>query len=162
MPQSKKDSSDWEQGYGYQIWRSRHHSYRADGAFGQYILVLPGLDAVIAITEETSNMQDELNLVWDYLLPAFKKNKTSRRSKIPNRFESKISTLALVPESGSFTSLNTNKNLIKYFVLEPNENHISSISIQIRDSICHFILNTGTDTYDLFYGAGPLENRTDK
>ena len=75
LPQAKKDSSDWEQGYGYQIWRSRHHSYRADGAFGQYILVWPGLDAVIAITEETPNMQDELNLVWDYLLPAFKKDK---------------------------------------------------------------------------------------
>src|SRR5450755_2418681 len=73
MPQSKKDSSDWEQGYGYQIWRSRHHSYRADGAFGQYILVLPELDAVIAIQEETPSMQDELNLVWNYLLPAFKK-----------------------------------------------------------------------------------------
>ena len=154
LPQSKKDSSDWEQGYCYQIWRSRHHSYRADGAFGQYILVWPGLDAVVAITEETSNMQDELNLVWDYLLPAFKKDKLPEDPKSQIALKAKLSTLALVPESGSFTSLNTNKNLIKYFVLEPNENHISSISIQMRDSICHFILNTGTDAYDLFYGAG--------
>ena len=154
LPQSKKDSSDWEQGYGYQIWRSRHHSYRADGAFGQYILVLPGVDAVIAITEETSNMQDELNLVWDYLLPSFKKDKLPEDPKSQIALKAKLSTLALVPESGSFTSLKTNKNLIKYFVLEPNENHITSISVQIRDSICHFILNTGADTYDLFYGAG--------
>ncbi|HEY2347469.1 MAG TPA: serine hydrolase [Puia sp.] len=154
LPQSKKDSSDWEQGYGYQIWRSRHHSYRADGAFGQYILVLPGLDAVIAIQEETHNMQNELNLVWDYLLPAFKKDKLPEDLKSQSALKAKLSTLALVPESGSFTSLNANKNLIKYFVLEPNDNHISSISIQIRDSICHFILNAGTDTYDLFFGAG--------
>ena len=90
LPQAKKDSSDWEQGYGYQIWRSRHHSYRADGAFGQYILVLPGLDAVIAITEETPNMQDELNLVWNYLLPAFKKDKLPEDPKSAERFESKI------------------------------------------------------------------------
>ena len=154
LPQAKKDSSDWEQGYGYQIWRSRHHSYRADGAFGQYILVLPGLDAVIAITEETQNMQNELNLVWDYLLPAFRRDKLSEDPKSQTALKAKLSTLALVPESGSFTSLNTNKNLIKYFVLEPNENHISSISIQIRDSICHFVLNAGGDTYDLYYGAG--------
>ncbi|HEY2648226.1 MAG TPA: serine hydrolase [Puia sp.] len=154
LPQSKKDSSDWEQGYGYQIWRSRHHSYRADGAFGQYILVLPGLDAVIAIQEETHNMQDELNLVWDYLLPAFKKDKLPEDPKSQSALKAKSSNLALLPESGSFTSLNTNKNLIKYFVLEPNDNHISSVSIQIRDSICHFILNAGTDTYDLFFGAG--------
>jgi CubicO group peptidase (beta-lactamase class C family) len=154
LPQAKKDSSDWEQGYGYQIWRSRHHSYRADGAFGQYILVLPGLDAVIAITEETQNMQDELNLVWNYLLPAFRKDKLPEDPKSQTALKAKLSTLALLPEMGSLTSLKTNKNLIKYFVLEPNENHISSISIQIRDSISHFILNTGTDTYDLFFGAG--------
>ena len=67
FPRLSKDSSDWEQGYGYQIWRCRHHAYRADGAFGQYILVFPELDAVIAIQSETPNMQNELNLVWDYL-----------------------------------------------------------------------------------------------
>jgi CubicO group peptidase (beta-lactamase class C family) len=154
MPQPKKDSSDWEQGYGYQIWRSRHHSYRADGAFGQYILVLPELDAVIAIQEETPNMQDELNLVWDYLLPAFRKDKLPEDPKSQVALKAKLSTLALRPVSGSFTSFNSNKNLIKYFILEPNENNIASISIQIRDSVCHFILNTGTDTYDMFYGAG--------
>jgi CubicO group peptidase (beta-lactamase class C family) len=154
LPKSKKDSSDWEQGYGYQIWRSRHHSYRADGAFGQYILILPGLDAVIAITEETSNMQNELNLVWDYLVPAFKKDKLPEDQKTLASLRAKLSTLALPPESGSFTSLRTNKNLLKYFVLEPNENHIESFSVQIRDSICHFILKTATDSYDLVYGAG--------
>ena len=50
MAQSKRDSSDWEQGYCYQMWRSRNNSYRGDGAYGQYILVFPDKDAVIAIT----------------------------------------------------------------------------------------------------------------
>jgi Beta-lactamase len=154
MPQSKKDSNDWEQGYGYQIWRSRHHSYRADGAFGQYILVLPELDAVIAIQEETPSMQDELNLVWDYLLPSFKKDRLPGDPKSETALKAKLSTLLLVPASGSFTSFTTNKDLLKYFILEPNENQIKSISIQIKDSICHFIMNTGIDTYNLYYGVG--------
>lgn len=42
--------SDWDQGYGYQFWRSRHGAYRGDGAFDQYCIVLPEQDAVIAIT----------------------------------------------------------------------------------------------------------------
>jgi hypothetical protein len=33
--------------------------------------VLPEQDAVVAITANTSNMQAELNIVWDKLLPAF-------------------------------------------------------------------------------------------
>jgi hypothetical protein len=61
--------SDWDQGYGYQFWRSRHGAYRGDGAFGQYCLVLPQQDAVIAITAGLRDMQAVLNLVWEKLLP---------------------------------------------------------------------------------------------
>ena len=63
-------NSDWDQGYGYQFWRCRHGVYRGDGAFGQYCIVLPEQDAVIAITSGVKDMQSVLNLVWDKLLPA--------------------------------------------------------------------------------------------
>jgi len=61
---------DWTQGYGYQFWRCRHNCYRGDGAFGQYCLVMPEQDAVLAITAGLSDMQAVLNLVWEHLLPA--------------------------------------------------------------------------------------------
>jgi CubicO group peptidase (beta-lactamase class C family) len=61
---------DWQQGYGYQFWQSRH-GYRADGAFGQFCLVLPEQDAVVVITSETEIMQPLLDAVWEHLLPAF-------------------------------------------------------------------------------------------
>jgi CubicO group peptidase (beta-lactamase class C family) len=62
---------DWTQGYGFQFWRCRHNAFRGDGAFGQFCIVMPEQDAVIAITADTKDMQAELNLVWDLLLPAF-------------------------------------------------------------------------------------------
>jgi CubicO group peptidase (beta-lactamase class C family) len=62
-------NSDWDQGYGYQFWRCRHGAYRGDGAFGQFCIVLPEQDTVIAITAGVGNMQAVLNLVWDKLLP---------------------------------------------------------------------------------------------
>ena len=62
--------SDWMQGYGYQMWRCRHDAFRADGANGQYILVLPDQDAVIVTTAAIANMRQELNLIWDHILPA--------------------------------------------------------------------------------------------
>jgi len=61
---------DWGQGYGYHLWRSKH-GYRADGAFGQFCLVLPEYDAVIVTTAATEDMQGLLDLVWEVLLPAF-------------------------------------------------------------------------------------------
>jgi len=62
---------DWTQGYGFQFWRCRHNAFRGDGKDGQFCVVLPELDAVVAITADTRDMQAELNVVWDKLLPAF-------------------------------------------------------------------------------------------
>lgn len=64
-------SRDWDQGYGFQFWRCRHGAYRGDGKDGQFCVVLPEQDAVVAITANTGDMQAELNVVWDKLLPAF-------------------------------------------------------------------------------------------
>jgi CubicO group peptidase (beta-lactamase class C family) len=154
MPQIKKDSSDWEQGYGYQIWRSRHHSYRADGAFGQYILVLPDQDAVLAVQSETSDMQNELNLVWDYLLPAIKKDKLPEDPASQSALKDKLARLSLSATFGSPTARMANNSVNKYFILDPNENHIETLSFHIKDSICQLIFNSGNDSYNLFYGAG--------
>ncbi|MEZ5385583.1 MAG: serine hydrolase [Prosthecobacter sp.] len=63
---------DWQQGYGFQFWRCQHNAYRGDGRDGQICLVMPEHDAVIAITAQTKQMQTELDLVWDKLLPAFR------------------------------------------------------------------------------------------
>ena len=64
------ETSDWIQGYGYQMWRCRHGAFRADGAYGQYIIVLPEQDAVVVTTAQIGNMQEEIDLIWDNLLPA--------------------------------------------------------------------------------------------
>jgi Beta-lactamase len=63
--------SDWAQGYGFQLWRCRHGAYRGDGAFGQYCVVFPEQDAVLAITSGVKDMQTVLSHAWAYLLPAF-------------------------------------------------------------------------------------------
>jgi CubicO group peptidase (beta-lactamase class C family) len=65
------DKPDWRQGYGFQFWRSRH-GYRGDGAYGQYCLVLPEQDAVVALLGQSSETQALLDLVWRELLPAFR------------------------------------------------------------------------------------------
>ncbi|GAA1967989.1 serine hydrolase [Catenulispora subtropica] len=61
---------DWSQGYGFQFWMSRH-GYRGDGAYGQFCVVLPEQDAVLALTAETEDMQAVLDAAWTHLLPAF-------------------------------------------------------------------------------------------
>ena len=65
-----EDKVDWTQGYGFQFWGARH-GYRGDGAYGQYCVVLPEHDAVVAVTGASPDMQAVLDAMWEHLLPAF-------------------------------------------------------------------------------------------
>lgn len=60
---------DWSRGYGYQVWMM-DDGFRGDGAFGQYALVIPELDAVIAVNAAVLDMQAELDLIRTHLFPA--------------------------------------------------------------------------------------------
>lgn len=67
---SMRDQPDWQQGYGFQLWMSQH-GYRGDGAFGQYMVVLPEHDVVVAMFSCIEDMQVVVDLMWEHLLPAF-------------------------------------------------------------------------------------------
>lgn len=76
---------DWRQGYGLLIWRCQH-GYRGDGAFGQYLVVLPEEDMVIAFFSATEPMQPVLDHIWDLLLPAL------RDTAVPSGGDEPLST----------------------------------------------------------------------
>lgn len=61
---------DWGQGYGFQFWLCRHNAFRGDGAFGQLCVVVPEAEAVIVCTAQVEDMQLQLDLMWQHLLPA--------------------------------------------------------------------------------------------
>jgi Beta-lactamase len=92
--------SDWDQGYGYQFWRCRHGAYRGDGAFGQYCIVLPELDAVIAITGGLRDMQAVLSLVWEKLLPGLGASKLPRDEAAQENLSRTLKNLKLRSPEG--------------------------------------------------------------
>ncbi|NUP45495.1 MAG: serine hydrolase, partial [Streptomyces sp.] len=91
--------SDWQQGYGLQFWTSRH-GYRGDGAYGQFCLVLPEYDAVIATTAATEQMQQVLDLAWQHLLPAFGPEPLPGRAHEDTALRERLTRLALPPAAG--------------------------------------------------------------
>ena len=97
-------ASDWDQGYGYQFWRCRHNVYRGDGAFGQYCIVMPEQDAVVAITSGVRDMQQVMNLVWDKLLPAMKASPLPENAAAQKNLRAKLATLTVRMQAGQPTS----------------------------------------------------------
>ncbi len=152
--QSQRDSSDWMQGYCYQMWRCRHNAFRGDGAYGQYIIVMPDQDAVIAITSETPDMQDELNLVWEYLLPAIKGDKLPEDAALSSALKQKLASLAL-PLAAAWKSPDMVSRISgKQISLEPNDKQIKTLNIQLSDSICKVAMEVGQDNYSFSFGSG--------
>lgn len=103
-PARPKEQDDWKQGYGYQFWRCTHNAFRGDGAFGQFTIVLPEQEAVIVMTGENSNMQGELDLVWQHLLPAFGKAPLAPDAKASGDLRARLDSLTLAPLKGTPTS----------------------------------------------------------
>jgi CubicO group peptidase (beta-lactamase class C family) len=123
--------SDWDQGYGYQFWRSRHRAYRGDGAFGQFCIVLPEQDAVIAITSGVREMQAVLNLVWDKLLPALKASPLPANSQAQAKLAEKLKGLALRPATGSAPAAKVSG---KKYVFPTNEQKLEALTLETDDA----------------------------
>ncbi|MEJ0029879.1 MAG: serine hydrolase [Bacteroidota bacterium] len=144
--QSKRDSSDWEQGYGYQMWRCRHDAFRGDGAFGQYAIILPEQDAVIAITSETMDMQGELNMIWNILLPAFQSGSLKSNQSADATLNKKLASLSL-PVKKESISAKSATIAGKTFTIESNILDIQSLAFDVKDNKYQVTINTTSDHY---------------
>ncbi len=150
--QEVRDKSDWMQGYGYQFWRCRNGYYRGDGAFGQYIIVMPDKDAVIAINSETEDMQGILNLVWQHLLPAMGEGKLTANDTTA-ALQSKLKALSLpVPAKGVASPLQSQISG-KGYVVEANGKKLSG-SLKFEGDKCIATFEDDKGTYTIPFGAG--------
>lgn len=137
-------ASDWDQGYGYQFWRSRHNSFRGDGAFGQYCMVIPELDAVVAITSGVRNMQQVMNLVWDKLLPAMKPGRLPENAAARRQLETRLAGLKVKFQSGSASSPISASVSGKWFEFPENNRDLKAVSFDFNSTSPALIIRTST------------------
>ena len=131
-PKRPVETDDWLQGYGYQLWGCRNGAYRADGACGQFCIVLPDEDAVIAITAEQGDMQAILDEVWNHLLPAFQRtNQTTDATQ--KSFQRAMESLVINPPMGSVASETAGKVSGKQFTVGSNPQGISQFGLTFSD-----------------------------
>ncbi len=96
MSNGSSPTSDWDQGYGFQFWRCRNGAFRGDGAHGQFCVVMPEQDTVVAITAGTRDLQGVLNVVWDKLLPAVQsKGSLADDAAAQSKLKQKLGSLVL-------------------------------------------------------------------
>ncbi len=148
---------DWSQGYGYQFWRSRHNTYRGDGVFGQWCIVMPEQDAVLAITSGTDifNSQQPLNLVWEMLLPIMSPDSLPEDTDAQDALAEKLSSLSFTPVQGQTSSLLATQVSGQTYAVDANELGIETITLNFTEAGCIVSVTTsaGDETIPCGYGT---------
>ncbi|MBN1139678.1 MAG: serine hydrolase [Anaerolineae bacterium] len=128
-----QSNPDWTAGYGYQFWRCRHDCYRGDGAFGQYCVVMPEQDAVLAMNGGLRDMQAVLDKVWEHLLPAMGPEALPADLQAHGALRDKLATLSLPLPEGQPSSPVAAQWDGKPFMLESNDLQLESVAIRFGD-----------------------------
>lgn len=139
-PADPMQPMDWAQGYGYQFWRCQHNAYRGDGAFGQFCVVMPEQDAVLAITSGVKNMQQVLDAVWEHLLPGLSSTTHTadvEASDLPH----KLRHLALTPQPGHAFSPVASRVSGRRYAIEPNAWGITAVTFAFYNGRCTLTLH---------------------
>ncbi len=147
-------ASDWDQGYGYQFWRCRHGAYRADGAFGQFCIVMPEQDAVIAITGGTKNLQVILNLVWDKLLPAMQPAPLPANAESDQKLERALAGLTLHQPQGSATAAIAAQVSGRTYLFPTNAQNIDAVTFDFKGSDATLVVRSLGREHRIACGSG--------
>ncbi|HZY79577.1 MAG TPA: serine hydrolase, partial [Cyclobacteriaceae bacterium] len=127
-PTRPNEENDWAQGYGFQFWRCTHNAVRGDGAFGQFCMMIPEHDMVVAITGESFDLQASMKLVWDHVLPAVKT--VPKDQGAIDELSIKLKTLAITPPKQQDVSKIGTTLFVKNFIFDENPYKMKSIKFE--------------------------------
>lgn len=145
--------NDWAQGYGYQFWCCRHDAFRGDGAFGQYCLVMPQQNSVLAITAGLSNLQAVLDTVWKHLLPALNLDSLPHSEESADELVKQLQNLRLVAPQVVSSSPNETTFTGQY-QLDENELNWETFSLGFEDDELCIKLRDREGDHNLRCGRG--------
>jgi hypothetical protein len=136
------------------MWRGRNNSVRLDGMAGQFVLILPDQDAVVILTANAQNTQRELDLVWEYLLPAVQSgSKLPDNTEAYTRLQEKLSSLNITPSvTKSVNSQLASRISGKPIVLGENNYGIKELTLSFNNDFCLVTYNKDSGTQALKAG----------
>lgn len=152
VPDGGSPDADWAQGYGYQFWRGRHDSYRGDGAFGQFCVVLPAQGLVVAMTSGVADMHGQLGLVWDHLLPGLSDTAIARDDEGRALLADALAGLRLAPPKGSPTARTAERLSGRTIAFEPNALGIRNALLEVGTEHDRLTVDHGEETVIVVVG----------
>jgi CubicO group peptidase (beta-lactamase class C family) len=153
--------SDWAQGYGYQFWRSQHGAYRADGAFGQVSIAVPEHDTLLVMTAGLDEMQTQLDVVWEHLLPALEPSTAlGSGTALPDDAAAlaalaiRLSSLAIDPPEGAPSGATSDRVSGRAYGLPRNSAGLRSVALDQRGEHTTLVVVDAHGEHTIEVGSG--------
>ncbi|MDP4261953.1 MAG: serine hydrolase [Bacteroidota bacterium] len=149
---SQEGNGDWSQGYGYQFWRCKPGFYRGDGAFGQFCIVMPEQDAVLAVTSESWDMQKSMTTAWENLLPAMQAGSLAQDQAELAALKKDVKNLVLPIAKGSVVSPLSSTYNKRKFKLNTNEYGVVEMQFEFSKDGCTWTTKTASGKTSIQFG----------
>jgi len=140
---------DWSQGYGYQFWRCKPGFYRGDGAFGQYCIVMPQYDTVLVLNSESTDMQKQMTMMWNTLLPGIQTQPLADNKNKQDELNQMIKGLALPAQLGMGDSKISKSLNGKSFQLKENQWAWSTLQINSGNKGGNLLLKGNRESVEI-------------
>lgn len=145
-------SADWCAGYGLQFWRNARDGYRADGAYGQLLMVFPKRDIVVALIGECGGMQVEVDAVYDFVDAVENASGTTDYNALSQHFNDFYKPFETGAENCALFG--------KTFELCENKCGFTLARFEKKEDGADIYLSTGTDISKISLCSGKWENGT--
>jgi len=118
--------------------------------------LFPDKDAIVVLTANARNTQEELNLVHNYLIPAIKSGKAIPSNPASyDELQKKQSALSMKPQISRVSESDILKKISgREFILQENEYQIQSVYFTFSNNECSFAIKRNNQISLIKAGSG--------
>lgn len=136
---TRQQVTDGKYGYGYHWWvNNSANAYYAEGAFGQFAIVFPQHDAVLALTAGVQIGTEFEDLIFQYFPAVFTPANASNNQGLFRNLQHRLREMRLLPVA-HYTSSPIIPNISgKRYQIEANQDSVHSISLVFSSDALEF------------------------
>ena len=147
-------------GYGLHWWTLPGGGFLASGLFGQFAVVLPAEQAVIAVTAAMQPRDDRLlDLIWHTLRPGLQSISPHQRD--PAGLVHRLDSMALTERAPTPRSALVSGVSGRRYVIAPNPLGVAAVTLRFEGAQGSFVLEDGSGTHTVAFGLDtPMDGVT--
>jgi len=143
-------------GYGYQFWRSPHDAFNGNGMYGQFCLVVPDKQLIVAITAGSDDMHEIVSQVWPTLYVALSAAPLAPDPAACKSLRRKMKRLNYHPRQGKIAATGINNDIdgSRYAIAGDSFLKLKSIGFRLLDDGVAIEFDCANKCKELYFGYG--------